>query len=150
MLLWPSNSWTYRISVPFSSKCIAKLCRSEWNVAFLIIPARIQAHSKIFCALLVDKLPLLSDKKMKSVGNRPLVIARRSFSNFVESSVIRSLLPSPNRNNPFLKRNITNSKRNDLAHPKSCAVSKRKQRAMFQILCKLQNFHNLRMWKHCW
>lgn len=48
-LLWPSKTWMVRISVPDSSKCVAKECRKVWQVTRLGILARAAASVTAFC-----------------------------------------------------------------------------------------------------
>ena len=52
-LSWPNKFWIYRMSVPFSSKCVAKLCRNVWTLTFFRIPALETAALTIFWMLRV-------------------------------------------------------------------------------------------------
>ncbi len=40
---WPSNSWTVRMSVPSSSRCVANECRKVWHETRFAIPVRREA-----------------------------------------------------------------------------------------------------------
>ncbi len=53
MLKWPSRSFMYLISIPFSNKCVAKLCLKLCIPTALFILAFSFAAWNIFCALLM-------------------------------------------------------------------------------------------------
>src|ERR1017187_1202373 len=40
-LRWPNSNWIVRISVPFASNSVAKLCLKQWTLACFWTPARV-------------------------------------------------------------------------------------------------------------
>ena len=54
-LAWQSNAWSERKSSPCSSRWVAKQCRSEWGLMFLLIP-----QSRMTCLIAFWTPPLPS------------------------------------------------------------------------------------------
>ncbi len=60
---WPSNCWMYRMSVPDSSRCVAKLCLSVWGWTSFFICALCAHFCTIFWRFLVVNCPFGPEKR---------------------------------------------------------------------------------------
>ena len=80
----------YLKSVPFSSKCVAKLCLKVWTVILFFMPTFFIAAFSTFCMLLSAYYPPFSPSNNHSFGLYSLQYFRKTTKVFLGSKVYRS------------------------------------------------------------